>query len=74
MRIVENGTDTLLSVGYGWKYKGRWNELSAKAGLPAHPLTTGSKEEFIAEHFMDRFFLSWLTARRNRCFWQKDRR
>ena len=51
MRIIESRADTLLNVGYGWKYKGRWNELSVNAGIPAHPLTTGGQEEFITEHF-----------------------
>jgi len=41
----------LLTVGYSWKYRGHWNQLSAKASAGPVPLQAGSKEELITEHF-----------------------
>jgi len=40
-----------LEVSYSWKYRGRWNQLSAKAAVPSRPLPDGGAEEFITEHF-----------------------
>jgi len=40
-----------LEVSYSWKYRGRWNQLSAKAAVSARPLPEGGAEEFITEHF-----------------------
>jgi uncharacterized protein YqjF (DUF2071 family) len=40
-----------LEVSYSWKYRGRWNQLSAKAAVPAWPLPEGGAEEYITEHF-----------------------
>ncbi len=51
MRYSEDLNEDLLEVGYHWKYKGRWNELSATAKSIALPLEENSKEEFITEHF-----------------------
>jgi uncharacterized protein YqjF (DUF2071 family) len=51
MRHSENLAGSLLQVGYEWKYQGRWNQLSADAGVPGRSLAAGSKEEFITEHF-----------------------
>jgi len=41
----------VLTVSYRWKYRGYWNQLSAKASVERLPLQAGSEEEFITEHF-----------------------
>jgi uncharacterized protein YqjF (DUF2071 family) len=51
MRYVEAKDDSVLRAGYHWRYKGRWNGLSVKAGIVSRPLAAGSQEEFITEHF-----------------------
>jgi uncharacterized protein YqjF (DUF2071 family) len=40
-----------LAVSYHWKYKNAWHSLSAQANTAKQPLVSGSKEEFITEHF-----------------------
>jgi len=42
-------TDGLFE--YSWKHQGRWNHLSAKTRNNPQPLSPGSQEEFIAEHY-----------------------
>lgn len=39
------------SFEYSWKSQGAWIRLSAVAGGEARPLTPGSEEEFITEHY-----------------------
>lgn len=39
------------AVEYGWRMDGRWSSLRARATGPARPLTEGSEEEFITEHY-----------------------
>jgi hypothetical protein len=51
MRHSENLAGELWQIGYSWKYRGRWNELSVEAATHPQSLTAGSKEEFITEHF-----------------------
>ncbi len=51
MRRSEITDDTCLTVGYQWKYKQRWNELSVRTTNISKPLEEGSAEEFITEHF-----------------------
>jgi uncharacterized protein YqjF (DUF2071 family) len=51
MRCEEQVSGGQVEVGYGWKFRGRWNELSARAASAPVPLAEGSKEEFITEHF-----------------------
>lgn len=51
MLFEERFEDQLLYTGYSWKYKGRWNQLSATASGASEPLMSGSQEEFITEHF-----------------------
>jgi hypothetical protein len=36
---------------YGWRFGGRWNTLRARFGGAPAPLTAGSEEEFITEHY-----------------------
>ncbi|AKQ46798.1 hypothetical protein TH63_16060 [Rufibacter radiotolerans] len=38
------------TVEYAWKQK-EWHSLSASADLRSYPITVGSEEEFITEHF-----------------------
>lgn len=38
-------------VEYGWRFGGRWYMLAAQSEAAAQPLTPGSHEEFIAEHY-----------------------
>jgi hypothetical protein len=51
MRFVESRDDATLRAGYHWRYKGRWNGFSVKAGVIPRSLAEGSQEEFITEHF-----------------------
>jgi len=39
------------TIGYGWKYRGRWNKLEAVTEKQSVPMQPGSEEEFIAEHY-----------------------
>jgi uncharacterized protein YqjF (DUF2071 family) len=39
------------SVGYRWKWAGRWNEVSAQISGEPSPLEPGSEAEFIVEHY-----------------------
>lgn len=47
--LRENKTDR--SLGYAWKYRGKWNKLEAVTEKQALPMMPGSEEEFIAEHY-----------------------
>ena len=38
-------------VKYEWKYRGRWNHLSVQPTGDAQPMSEGSEEQFIAEHY-----------------------
>jgi uncharacterized protein len=40
-----------LSVEYGWRRQGRWENVRAAAEGPSKPIESGSIEEFIAEHY-----------------------
>ncbi|HXB92749.1 MAG TPA: DUF2071 domain-containing protein, partial [Puia sp.] len=51
MRQTEEIAGGNLQVGYGWRYQRKWNELYVEANIYAQPLLSGSKEEFITEHF-----------------------
>ena len=51
MRYVEAKDDSVLRAGFHWRYKGRWNGFSVKAGTVPRPLAEGTQEEFITEHF-----------------------
>jgi uncharacterized protein YqjF (DUF2071 family) len=51
MRHSENIADSSLQVGYEWKFRGRWNQLSVDAKVAGRALEAGSKEEFITEHY-----------------------
>jgi len=45
-------TDDDLSVTYNWKTRQTgWNSLSVEAGNNTKPITSGSEEEFIFEHY-----------------------
>jgi uncharacterized protein len=43
--------DHKLQIGYQWKNKGRWNNLSVTAVEKAEAIAAGSMEEFITEHY-----------------------
>jgi len=52
MRYHAHSFDTAgLEVSYSWRYRGRWNQLSAIAAAVPQPLAEASAEEFITEHF-----------------------
>lgn len=52
MRYHAQSSDAVgLEVSYSWKYRGRWNQLSATAAAAPQALPEGSAEEFITEHF-----------------------
>lgn len=40
-----------ITVSFGWKHGGRWDELSLITGNESVPMKPGSTEEFIAEHY-----------------------
>jgi hypothetical protein len=44
-------SEQALAVEYGWKCGGRWHSLSATAFPEAQAIVSGSKEEFITEHY-----------------------
>jgi uncharacterized protein YqjF (DUF2071 family) len=49
--LRHNPQGSASRVEYGWHFRKRWNSLSVEhAGTPA-PLTDGSHEQFIAEHY-----------------------
>lgn len=50
MRHVWKQEADKLSVAYSWK-KGAWNQLSVETDVNAIPITAGSEEEFITEHY-----------------------
>jgi uncharacterized protein YqjF (DUF2071 family) len=39
------------SIGYYWKKNNKWNRLEVTASLNSYELKSGSKEEFITEHY-----------------------
>ncbi|HSN76868.1 MAG TPA: DUF2071 domain-containing protein [Anaerolineae bacterium] len=39
------------SVEYGWRFRGRWQRLGVRPQGSPQPMTPGSEEEFIAEHY-----------------------
>jgi uncharacterized protein YqjF (DUF2071 family) len=43
--------DGKLSVSYKWKYKRYWNNFSVTAENKSIPISQGSEEEFITEHY-----------------------
>lgn len=40
-----------VQVGYSWKKNKHWNKMEVTSDSTAIPLTAGSEEEFITEHF-----------------------
>lgn len=50
---IETGDDPSKSrlVQYEWKYRGQWNSLSVEPVGDPQPMTDGSEEQFIAEHY-----------------------
>ena len=49
---IENGTlKPNSTLEYGWRYNNIWNTLSEKITGEPQPLTNGSEEEFITEHY-----------------------
>jgi uncharacterized protein YqjF (DUF2071 family) len=40
-----------LAVEYSWRFKNRWNRLEVKTRGSLQPITPGSEEEFITEHY-----------------------
>ena len=60
-KIITTADD--LSVTYNWKTKQTgWNSLCVKAGNNAEPITSGSEEEFIFEHYFGYNGLNKLTT------------
>lgn len=51
MRFVEAKDGETLRASYHWRYKGRWNGFSVKAGITSNPMAEASQEEFITQHF-----------------------
>jgi uncharacterized protein len=38
-------------ITYRWKYSGKWNAIGVKANAESYPMSAGSVEEFIFEHY-----------------------
>ncbi|MFA0964190.1 YqjF family protein [Roseivirga sp. BDSF3-8] len=43
--------DNSYNAAYHWKYKGKWQSLSATAALKGNPVRQDSEEMFITEHY-----------------------
>jgi uncharacterized protein YqjF (DUF2071 family) len=48
--VVQQSGDELI-VEYYWKQNAQWNKLGVIAETRAYPMTAGSEEEFIAQHY-----------------------
>jgi uncharacterized protein len=44
-------TEENISVSYQWNFKNKWNNLSVIAQRQSIPITPGSENEFITEHY-----------------------
>jgi len=44
-------TSDSLSVSYGWRHKGIWQNVAVEASPTPEPIAPGSVEEFITEHY-----------------------
>jgi len=51
MKHSTNETENEISLSYQWKHKHKWNRIEASAEKPAQAMSSGSEEEFIAEHY-----------------------
>jgi hypothetical protein len=51
MKHFFNKNEQDINLGYHWKYNNKWNKLEATAAAAPLPMTSGSEEEFIAEHY-----------------------
>lgn len=51
MRHAQQQTGQELGINYAWKFRNKWNRLAVSANAVPQPLETGSKAEFITEHF-----------------------
>ena len=51
MRNKEVHDAGVLQLNYQWKYRGRWNGMTAMTPFHPLPLQKGSQTEFITEHF-----------------------
>jgi uncharacterized protein len=43
--------DTSQDIVYEWKHRGKWQHLSVQSSLTPIPISIGSEEEFITEHY-----------------------
>jgi uncharacterized protein len=57
MRHESKTTGDKLEVSYEWLVGNEWNYLSAVTEASSSPLATGSKEEFITEHYWGYTFI-----------------
>jgi uncharacterized protein YqjF (DUF2071 family) len=51
MKHEHQPTPTGHAIGYHWRYRGRWNGLSAQVAAQPSPIPAGSEAEFITEHY-----------------------
>ncbi|MBI1877250.1 MAG: DUF2071 domain-containing protein [Chloroflexi bacterium] len=49
--VSSNFAPPSLVVEYGWKYRDKWNLLQVNTRGDLQPITLGSEEEFITEHY-----------------------
>jgi len=50
-RHTWNITDQIRQVKYEWKINNEWNAIDVEAAPVSHPMSAGSVEEFIFEHY-----------------------
>lgn len=51
MKHSWEANDNFLKIGYQWKFRKKWNQVSVKTTITSDPLPAGSAEEFFTEHF-----------------------
>lgn len=50
--VIDADADSqIMTASYMWRFKGEWHKLWVQTQGEAQPLTPGSEEEFIAEHY-----------------------
>lgn len=51
IELPTSGGSETGTVGYSWRWRGRWMHITAEMSGDARSLAPGSEEEFIAEHY-----------------------
>ncbi len=51
MQSFHQDTGDSMETGYEWKYRDKWNKLTAKSGKRSTPIRQNNFNEFIADHY-----------------------